>query len=92
MPLYLCFSGLKKHGGGLYTLLKRLVFAFNKDSADLLSALLDFLRQIVNTETMVSTWFYSYFTFHTEVNAVCTESVHAVKVIVEIIKCLLEAV
>uniref|UniRef100_A0A8P4GAP1 Vir like m6A methyltransferase associated n=1 Tax=Dicentrarchus labrax TaxID=13489 RepID=A0A8P4GAP1_DICLA len=49
---------LKKHGAGLCSLLKRLVFPFNKDSADLLSALLDFLRQIVNTETMVSTWFY----------------------------------
>uniref|UniRef100_A0A8C4E0B7 Vir like m6A methyltransferase associated n=1 Tax=Dicentrarchus labrax TaxID=13489 RepID=A0A8C4E0B7_DICLA len=43
---------LKKHGAGLCSLLKRLVFPFNKDSADLLSALLDFLRQIVNTETM----------------------------------------
>uniref|UniRef100_A0A8P4KQ39 Vir like m6A methyltransferase associated n=1 Tax=Dicentrarchus labrax TaxID=13489 RepID=A0A8P4KQ39_DICLA len=45
---------LKKHGAGLCSLLKRLVFPFNKDSADLLSALLDFLRQIVNTETMCS--------------------------------------
>ncbi|XP_068180456.1 protein virilizer homolog isoform X2 [Antennarius striatus] len=41
---------LKKHGAGLCLLLKRLAFPFNKDSADLLSALLDFLRQIVNTE------------------------------------------
>uniref|UniRef100_A0A8C4E5E8 Vir like m6A methyltransferase associated n=1 Tax=Dicentrarchus labrax TaxID=13489 RepID=A0A8C4E5E8_DICLA len=57
---------LKKHGAGLCSLLKRLVFPFNKDSADLLSALLDFLRQIVNTETMVSTWFYG--------SSVCHES------------------
>ncbi|XP_044063135.1 protein virilizer homolog isoform X2 [Siniperca chuatsi] len=50
--LYHLKVALKKHGAGLCSLLKRLVFAFNKDSADLLSALLDFLRQIVNTETM----------------------------------------
>lgn len=66
--LNLPFSALKKHGAGLCSLLKRLVFPFNKDSADLLSALLDFLRQIVNTETMVSTWFYGWFIFHIEVN------------------------
>ncbi|XP_041799289.1 protein virilizer homolog isoform X1 [Chelmon rostratus] len=50
--LYHLKIALKKHGAGLCSLLKRLVFPFNKDSADLLSALLDFLRQIVNTETM----------------------------------------
>ncbi|TKS82029.1 Protein virilizer -like protein [Collichthys lucidus] len=50
--LYHLKVALKKHGAGLCSLLKRLVFPFNKDSADLLSALLDFLRQIVNTETM----------------------------------------
>uniref|UniRef100_A0A3Q1CQW7 Virilizer N-terminal domain-containing protein n=1 Tax=Amphiprion ocellaris TaxID=80972 RepID=A0A3Q1CQW7_AMPOC len=52
--LYHLKVALKKHGASLCSLLKRLVFSFNKDSADLLSALLDFLRQIVNTETMVS--------------------------------------
>ncbi|XP_036929375.1 protein virilizer homolog isoform X2 [Acanthopagrus latus] len=50
--LYHLKVALKKHGAGLCSLLKRLVFPFNKDSADLLSALLDFLRQIANTETM----------------------------------------
>ncbi|XP_041649804.1 protein virilizer homolog isoform X2 [Cheilinus undulatus] len=50
--LYHLKVALKKHGAGVYSLLKRLVFNFNKDSADLLSALLDFLRQIVNTDTM----------------------------------------
>uniref|UniRef100_A0A7N9AL89 Vir like m6A methyltransferase associated n=1 Tax=Mastacembelus armatus TaxID=205130 RepID=A0A7N9AL89_9TELE len=50
--LYHLKVALKKHGGSLCSLLKRLVFPFNKDSADLLSALLDFLRQILNTETM----------------------------------------
>uniref|UniRef100_A0AAQ5ZEP6 Virilizer N-terminal domain-containing protein n=1 Tax=Amphiprion ocellaris TaxID=80972 RepID=A0AAQ5ZEP6_AMPOC len=50
--LYHLKVALKKHGASLCSLLKRLVFSFNKDSADLLSALLDFLRQIVNTETM----------------------------------------
>uniref|UniRef100_A0A8D3DQC3 Vir like m6A methyltransferase associated n=1 Tax=Scophthalmus maximus TaxID=52904 RepID=A0A8D3DQC3_SCOMX len=53
--LYHFKVALKKHGAGLCSLLKRLVLSFNKDSADLLSALLDFLRQILNTETMVTT-------------------------------------
>ena len=66
--LNLCFSALKKHGAGLCSLLKRLVFPFNKDSADLLSALLDFLRQIANTETMVSIWLFSSCMFHIEIH------------------------
>ena len=55
VTLHLSFSALKKHDAALCSLLKRLVCAFNKDSADLLSALLDFLRQILNTDAMVST-------------------------------------
>lgn len=54
-----CFRALKKHGAGLYSVLKMLVFSFNKDSADLLSTLLDFFRQIVNTESVVSTSLYN---------------------------------
>ncbi|XP_041842968.1 protein virilizer homolog isoform X2 [Melanotaenia boesemani] len=50
--LYHLKVALRKHGTGLSSLLKRLVVSFNKDSADLLSALLDFLRQVVNTETV----------------------------------------
>ncbi|KAM6910567.1 protein virilizer homolog [Xenentodon cancila] len=50
--LYHLKVALRKHGVGLCSLLKRLVVSFSKDSADLLSALLDFLRQILNTETM----------------------------------------
>ncbi|XP_028325916.1 protein virilizer homolog isoform X1 [Gouania willdenowi] len=50
--LYHLKMALKKHGAGLFSLLKRLVAAFNKDSADLISALLDFLRQIFNTEPL----------------------------------------
>ncbi|XP_069392962.1 protein virilizer homolog isoform X1 [Paralichthys olivaceus] len=50
--LYHFKVALKKHGAALCSLLKRLVFAFNKDSSDLLSALLDFLRQILNTDAM----------------------------------------
>ncbi|XP_077577132.1 protein virilizer homolog [Stigmatopora nigra] len=41
---------LKKNNASLFSLLKRLSIPFNKDSADLLSPLLDFLRQIMNTE------------------------------------------
>ncbi|XP_054637823.1 protein virilizer homolog isoform X2 [Dunckerocampus dactyliophorus] len=50
--LYHLKVALKKHSAGLYSLLKRLVVPFNKDSADLLSALIDFLRQIVNTDSV----------------------------------------
>ncbi|KAF7669699.1 hypothetical protein LDENG_00147220 [Lucifuga dentata] len=50
--LYHLKVALKKHGAGLSSLLKRLVFSFNKDAAELLSSLLDFLRQILNTESM----------------------------------------
>lgn len=49
-----CFRTLKKHATGLFSLLKRLVASFSKDSADLLSALLDFLRQIFSSEPMVT--------------------------------------
>lgn len=52
--LKFCFRALKKHGAGLFSLLKRLVSSFSKDSADLLSALLDFLRQIFSSEPMVT--------------------------------------
>ncbi|KAM9805980.1 protein virilizer homolog [Syngnathus typhle] len=48
--LYHLKLALKKHSPGVFSLLKRLIVPFNKHSADLLSALLDFLRQIVNTE------------------------------------------
>lgn len=57
--LKLCFSALKKHGTGLFSLLKRLVASFSKDSADLLSALLDFLRQILSSEPMVTSLCYT---------------------------------
>ncbi|KAM9309822.1 protein virilizer homolog isoform 2-T2 [Pholidichthys leucotaenia] len=50
--LYHLKVALKKHGTGLYAVLKRLVLSFNKDSADLLSSLLDFLRQILSTESV----------------------------------------
>lgn len=63
ITLSVCFRALKKHGAGVYSLLKRLVFSFNKDCADLLSALLDFLRQILNTETMVRNCFNGCFTW-----------------------------
>ncbi|XP_035240011.1 protein virilizer homolog [Anguilla anguilla] len=45
-------SALKKHGMAVCALLKRVIFAFNKESAELVSALLDFLRQILNTDSL----------------------------------------
>lgn len=57
--LKFCFSALKKHGAGLFSMLKRLISSFSKDSADLLSALLDFLRQIFSSEPMVTSLCYN---------------------------------
>ncbi|KAJ3597257.1 hypothetical protein NHX12_000785 [Muraenolepis orangiensis] len=51
--LYHIKCALKKHGSALFSLCKRLVLAFNKDSAELLSTVLDFLRQILHAESMV---------------------------------------
>uniref|UniRef100_A0A6Q2XCH6 Virilizer N-terminal domain-containing protein n=1 Tax=Esox lucius TaxID=8010 RepID=A0A6Q2XCH6_ESOLU len=50
--LYHLKGALKKHSASVCALLKRQVFSFTKDSAELLSALLDFLRQILNTDPM----------------------------------------
>ncbi|XP_034030760.1 protein virilizer homolog isoform X2 [Thalassophryne amazonica] len=50
--LYHLKVALKKHAAVLSSLLKRLVFPFNKDSAELISALLDFLRQILTTDSV----------------------------------------
>uniref|UniRef100_A0AAY4DN80 Virilizer N-terminal domain-containing protein n=1 Tax=Denticeps clupeoides TaxID=299321 RepID=A0AAY4DN80_9TELE len=46
-------SALKKHGGCIVSLLKHEVTAFSKDSSELLSALIDFLTQMLNTDSMV---------------------------------------
>uniref|UniRef100_A0A674ENX0 Vir like m6A methyltransferase associated n=1 Tax=Salmo trutta TaxID=8032 RepID=A0A674ENX0_SALTR len=51
--LYHLKGALKKHSASVCALLKRQVFSFRKDSAELLSALLDFLRQILNTDPLV---------------------------------------
>nr|XP_023666454.1 protein virilizer homolog isoform X2 [Paramormyrops kingsleyae] len=45
-------SALKKHGASVCALVKRVILAFNKESAELVSALLDFLRQILNTDSL----------------------------------------
>uniref|UniRef100_A0A8C8JMJ3 Virilizer N-terminal domain-containing protein n=1 Tax=Oncorhynchus tshawytscha TaxID=74940 RepID=A0A8C8JMJ3_ONCTS len=50
--LYHLKGALKKHSASVCALLKRQVFSFRKDSAELLSALLDFLRQILNTDPL----------------------------------------
>ncbi|XP_056142523.1 protein virilizer homolog [Lampris incognitus] len=50
--IYHVKGALKKHSAGLCSLLKRQVFPFNKDSAELLSTLLDFLRQILHTDSL----------------------------------------
>ncbi|KAE8599252.1 hypothetical protein XENTR_v10017120 [Xenopus tropicalis] len=46
-------SSLKKHSSALYVVLKRIVCAFGKDTGELASSYLDFMRQIMNSESMV---------------------------------------
>ncbi|XP_051999849.1 LOW QUALITY PROTEIN: protein virilizer homolog [Xyrauchen texanus] len=50
--LYHLKSSLNKHSLAVSSLIFRETTSFNKESAELLSALFDFLRQILNTETM----------------------------------------
>ncbi|XP_062841767.1 protein virilizer homolog isoform X1 [Trichomycterus rosablanca] len=50
--LYYLKSSLKKHSSAVSSLLRREITSFNKESAELLSALLDFLRQILNSDSM----------------------------------------
>ncbi|KAJ8004935.1 hypothetical protein DPEC_G00141450 [Dallia pectoralis] len=45
-------GALKKHSASVCALLKRQMFNFTKDSVEILSALLDFLRQLLNTDPM----------------------------------------
>ncbi|XP_076868822.1 protein virilizer homolog isoform X2 [Brachyhypopomus gauderio] len=45
-------SSLKKHSCAVVSLLRRETASFSKESPELLSALLDFLRQILNTDSM----------------------------------------
>ncbi|XP_030639280.1 protein virilizer homolog [Chanos chanos] len=50
--LYHLKNSLKKHPTAVSSLLRRETASFSKESAELLSALLDFLRQILNTDSM----------------------------------------
>ncbi|XP_025055201.1 protein virilizer homolog isoform X4 [Alligator sinensis] len=45
-------SSLRKHNGALYTVLKRVVSSFSKDTGELASSFLDFMRQILNSDTL----------------------------------------
>ncbi|XP_007886132.1 protein virilizer homolog isoform X2 [Callorhinchus milii] len=47
-------SSVRRHNEALYCLLKRLVRGFNKEMAELASLFLDFLRQIINTDTLAT--------------------------------------
>lgn len=53
MFLCLCCSSLKKHNLAISSLIRRETTSFNKELTELLSALFDFLRQILNSEAMV---------------------------------------
>ncbi|XP_005158092.1 protein virilizer homolog isoform X2 [Danio rerio] len=50
--LYHLKSSLKKHTTAISSLIRREITSFNKEFAELLSALFDFLRQILNSEAM----------------------------------------
>ncbi|KAL1259539.1 hypothetical protein QQF64_010116 [Cirrhinus molitorella] len=50
--LYHLKSSLKKHSSAISSLIRRETTSFNKELTELLSALFDFLRQILNSETM----------------------------------------
>ncbi|XP_056679290.1 protein virilizer homolog isoform X2 [Monodelphis domestica] len=45
-------SSLRKHSNSLYRLLKRVVNTFSKDTGELTSSFLEFMRQILNSDTM----------------------------------------
>ncbi|XP_044524366.1 protein virilizer homolog [Gracilinanus agilis] len=45
-------SSLRKHSNSLYRLLKRVVSTFSKDTGELASSFLEFMRQILNSDTM----------------------------------------
>ncbi|XP_067392778.1 protein virilizer homolog isoform X3 [Emydura macquarii macquarii] len=45
-------SSLRKHNHALYTALKRVVSSFSKDTGELASSFLDFMRQILNSDTL----------------------------------------
>ncbi|XP_061459068.1 protein virilizer homolog isoform X4 [Rhineura floridana] len=45
-------SSLRKHCGALQTVLKRVVSSFNKDPGEFASSFLDFMRQILNSDTL----------------------------------------
>lgn len=47
-------SSLRKHSSALYTVLKRVITSFSKDTGELASSFLDFMRQILNSDTLVS--------------------------------------
>uniref|UniRef100_A0A8C1NLY0 Vir like m6A methyltransferase associated n=1 Tax=Cyprinus carpio TaxID=7962 RepID=A0A8C1NLY0_CYPCA len=51
--LYHLKSSLKKHSLAISSLIRRETTSFNKELTELLSALFDFLRQILNSEAMV---------------------------------------
>ncbi|XP_060717182.1 protein virilizer homolog isoform X1 [Tachysurus vachellii] len=50
--LYHLKSSLRKHNSAVSSLLGREITSFNKETAELLSALLDFLRQILNNDSV----------------------------------------
>ncbi|XP_069076585.1 protein virilizer homolog isoform X1 [Pleurodeles waltl] len=45
-------SSVRRHNSALHSLLKRVVRGFSKDSGELASSFLDFMRQILNSDTM----------------------------------------
>lgn len=49
----LYFSSLRKNSSALHSLLKRVVSTFSKDTGELASSFLEFMRQILSSDAMV---------------------------------------
>lgn len=64
LSIFFVYSSLRKNSNALHSLLKRVVSTFSKDTGELASSFLEFMRQILNSDTMVSIyiciWYFSY--------------------------------
>lgn len=60
LSIFFIYSSLRKNSNALHSLLKRVVSTFSKDTGELASSFLEFMRQILNSDTMVSVYIYVF--------------------------------
>lgn len=74
LSIFFIYSSLRKNSNALHSLLKRVVSTFSKDTGELASSFLEFMRQILNSDTMVSVyiciWYFSYLQTYTYVKKI----------------------